>query len=106
MPKRVDKLSIDNEFLDKRVKLLSCQKEMIHYNYEKFSLSMRKLATIFKVDRRTIQFELFPERKLQNVQKRLERGGWLQYYTKDKNSSYIKIHRSNKDEINNQFHLI
>lgn len=106
MPKRVDKLSLKNEFLDKRVKLLPCQREMIHFNYEKFGYSMRTLSKIFKVDRRLIQFELYPERKIQNIQKRLERGGWTQYYNKEEHSVSMKNHRYNKDEINKQFKLI
>lgn len=106
MPKLVDKLSLKNEFLDKRVRLLPCQREMIHYNYLKFQCSIHKLSKIFKVDRRLIQFELFPERKLQNVLKRKERGGWTQYYDKDTHRISIQTHRNNKDEINNQFNLV
>lgn len=106
MPKRVDKLSLNNEFLDKRVKLLPCQKEMVIYNYQKFGYSMRKLSDIFKVDRRLIQFTLFPERQFINIQKRKERGGWKQYYDKDIHTLSMKNHRDNKDIINNQFELI
>jgi Fe-S cluster biosynthesis and repair protein YggX len=79
---------------------------MIRYNYEKFGYSMTELSKIFKVDRRLIQFELYPERKLQNIQKRMERGGWSQYYDKDTHSISMKNHRNNKDEINKQFNLI
>lgn len=106
MPKLVDKLSLKNEFLDKRTKLLPCQREMVHYNFDKFGLSINHLSRIFKVNKRLIQFELFPERKLLNINLRKARGGWSQYYEKDAHAESMKNHRDNKDVINNQFNLI
>jgi len=100
-----DKLTLNSSFLSKRVKLLPCQREMIHFNY-KLGTSINSLSKIFKVSKRLVQFELFPERKLKNIQDRENRGGWRQYYDKENNRKAIKGHRDYKDEINKQFELI
>lgn len=43
--------------------------------------SIRGIARKFDVDKRTIQFILFPERLKRNLELREARGGWRQYYT-------------------------
>jgi len=42
------------------------------------------LAIDYGVSRRTIEFIQYPERKQANLDKRKARGGWKQYYNKDK----------------------
>lgn len=57
-----NKNTIDCPFMDKRVKWLPCQKErcfMLHTQ----GVNISQLSKIFKVSRRSIMFELFPERR-------------------------------------------
>jgi hypothetical protein len=98
MPYKTERLSIKSDFLEKRTKLLPCQKEMIVYWHDR-GLSQRKLAAMFSVSRRLIQFVLDPEKLKQNKQARLERGGSMQYYNREKHNEYQKKHRKYKNEI-------
>lgn len=100
MPSKVDSLTIKNEFLDRRVKLLSCQKEMIHYHFNN-GVSIKSLSKIFKVSKRLIQFELFPERKEKNLIDRKNRGGTSIYYDKDKHRDSTSEHRKYKEKLFN-----
>lgn len=98
MPRKTDSQPIANKFLDRRTKLLDCQKEMIKYWYEK-GTSINAIAKMFHVNKRTIQFLLFPERLKKNIQDRKERGGWKQYYDKAEHAQAIKEHRNYKKKI-------
>lgn len=95
MPYKTDKMKLDNEFLDRRVKILRCQKLLIPFLYSS-GMSIRSIARRYDVDKRSIQFILFPERHEKNLQDRDLRGGWKQYYNKDYNNEQMKIHRRYK----------
>lgn len=56
MPYKSDKHSINNPNLDRRVKLLKEQKNEILKLYNTGEYSQRKLARMYNVGRRTIQF--------------------------------------------------
>ena len=99
MPYKTEKLKLDSKFLDRRVKLLDCQKEMIVWWRNEKGLSQRKLADMFGVSRRTIQFILDPRKLEENKERREERGGSKQYYDKDKVKNYMKTHRKYKHQI-------
>jgi hypothetical protein len=98
MPYKTEKLKIDCPFIERRTKLMPCQKEMDVYWHNK-GLSQRKIASMFNVSRRLIIFIVFPERQKKNYEARLERGGSMQYYKKEKNNEYQKKHRKYKHEI-------
>lgn len=98
MPRKTDITPINNKFLDRRTRLLDCQKEMVKYWYDR-GISIRAISRMFKVDKRTIQFLLFPERLKKNIQDRKERGGWKQYYNKTEHAQAIKEHRNYKKAI-------
>lgn len=59
-------------------------------------VSIRALSRIFKVDRRLIQFVLFPEREAHNKKLRKAKGGSAQYYDKDKHAAAMRKHRKYK----------
>lgn len=99
MPFKTDNKKLGSPFLKRSVKLLPCQKEMILFWYNEKGLSIHKLAKMFKVDRRLIQFILFPERLEANKQKRLERGGTKQYYKKEYHTEKIREHRRYKYSV-------
>lgn len=81
--------------MDRRTKLLPCQKEMVHYWYAK-GHSINGIARMFHVNKRAIQFLLFPERLRKNLSDRQDRGGSMTYYKKDYNTEAIKEHRKYK----------
>jgi len=95
MPFKTEKIAIKDPFLDRRTKLIPCQKEMVKYWYEK-GLSITKIAKMFKVNKRLIQFVLFPDRKKINLEHRKERGGSKIYYKKEYNNRKIREHRNYK----------
>lgn len=96
-----DKKMIPKEF-DKRIKLTHEDKKQIKKMYIGGGYSQRELARLFKVSRRTIQFIINPESLKANLQRRKEHGGSMQYYDKDKNKQYKKIHRDYKKELDHK----
>lgn len=98
MPYKTNTIPFDDPFLDRRTKLIPCQREMIvRLNEEGWS--QRQLAARFKVSKRLIQFVLDPEKQEKNYQKRIEKGGSKQYYNKEKHTECIRNHRRYKHEI-------
>lgn len=102
MPRKTDSIAIKDPFLERRIKLLPCQKEMVIWWRENKGLSQRELARLFKVSRRTIIFVLDPQKLIENKKRREERGGSKQYYDKVKNKEAIKEHRDYKKQILNE----
>jgi transposase len=99
MPYKTEKLKLDSPFLDKRVKLLPCQKEMVLYWTER-GMSQRNLAKLFKVSRRLITFIQDPKKKEVDLQRRAERGGSKIYYKGGAEwAETQRRHRSRKHEL-------
>ena len=80
--------------IDKRIKLTNEQRAEIRDN--SLGLSQRGLAEKYGVSRRTIQFIIAPDKHAQNLQRRAERGGAMQYYDKEKHAEYMRTHRAHK----------
>jgi uncharacterized protein YjcR len=99
MQQNIDKISIKDPFLDRRSKLLPCQKEMVQYWYNEKGMAIKAIARMFKVSPRTIHFILFPERKEANMKKWKERGGWKQYYDKDTRAADESNYKAYKKKI-------
>ena len=93
---KTEKIKIDCPFLDRRAKLLPCQKEMIFVWYSK-GLAIRAIARMFNVDRRLIDFILFPEKLQANKLKRQQNGGSKQYYDKEYNTIKKREYRRRKN---------
>lgn len=99
MPRKSDKIPINNEKLDRRIKLTASDKATIKLMYTFGPYSQRQLASMFGVSRRSIVFAIYPERKAENVKRREERGGSKQYYDKAKNTKAMREHRDYKKEL-------
>ena len=97
MPYKSEKINIAGSEHDRRYKLTNAQRDEI------ISLrgivSQRKCAERFGVSRRTVQFLWFPEKLIANKQRRQERGGWKQYYKKEKWAETMREHRHYKQEL-------
>jgi hypothetical protein len=98
MPLKIDKVPIQSHFLKRSAKLLPCQKEMVLYWHNR-GISINKLAKMFHVSKRLIQFVLFPERAKKNIELRQDRGGSAIYYKKDKHTDAIREHRAYKKHL-------
>jgi len=98
MPYKCEKIKLD-ETQDRRIKLLFCQRLAIIKMYETGIYSIRALTKLWKVDRRLIQFIIFPERQEKNIKDRNTRGGSKQYYVKDNNTKAVKDSRRYKQEL-------
>ena len=99
MPFKTEKTKLDSPFFDRRVKLLPCMREMIQILYAE-GRSITSLSKQFNVNKRLIQFELFPERKEKNYQNRLERGGSQIYYKGgEKWAETMRTHRRHKYDV-------
>ena len=102
MPRKSDSIPINNKTLDRRIKLTDDDKTLIKWLREEEQTSYQKLANQFNVSKRTIIFICKPETLEACKQKRKERGGWKQYYDKEKNTISQKEHRDYKKELFNQ----
>jgi transposase-like protein len=105
MPYKFEKIPINNEKLDKRVKLTEADKENIKKEYETGTIGINALARKYGVSKRLIQFTLFPERKEQAKKAFAERRKDGRYYDKDKQREYQRKHRSHKKELYDKGHL-
>lgn len=95
MPYKSDALHLPPR-LDRRVRLLPCQRRMVPVMYASGQYSINGLASAWKVSKRLIQFILFPERQAKNLRDRAARGGSKQYYDKTKNTSAVRNSRRYK----------
>lgn len=98
MPYKSEKIiKLEGTDKDRRIKLSVEQKnEIISL---KNSISRNKCAQIYNVSKRTIDFLWYPEKLLKNKQLSQKRGGWRQYYNKDKHKQYTKNYRHYKQKI-------
>jgi len=83
---------------DRRRKLSDKDKDQIREDH-KGGESIRSISRRYKVDRRTIDFLLFPEKLEENVKRLKERGGWALYYDKTKHAESMKNHRRYKNKF-------
>lgn len=97
------KLKIPPKY-DRRRKLTDEQKEEIKELYGE--ISQRKLAKIYGVSRRLIQFIGDPSRQARDLELRAARGGSKIYYDKEKQVAYMRKHRRRKYELYKQGELI
>lgn len=91
-----DKIKLPRD-KDRRIKLTLEQREEIRDNLD--GLSNHALAAKYGVSKRLIQFIRHPERQAKNLADRAERGGWRQYYDKEKNTQSIREHRKYKSAV-------
>lgn len=97
MPYKSEKFKIEGTALDRRRRLTEQQKDEIRSL--KGTMSQRACANMFGVSRRTIVFLWNPEKLERNKQCRQERGGWRQYYTKEKKREEMKSYRHYKQDL-------
>ncbi len=85
---------------DRRVKLTKADKEEIRHLYlEIGGVSLRGLAREYDVDKGTIIYAIYPERREHNYKLRVARGGSKQYYDKSKNTETAREHRRYKAKV-------
>jgi len=99
MPYKSEKIKIANTKNDRRIKLTDDDKELIKWLREEEKISYQKLANQFGVSKRTIQFICDPKKLEENKKRRAERGGWKQYYDKEKNTEVQREHRQYKQDL-------
>lgn len=93
MPAKVDKLTLGDRSLKRSAKLLECQVERIKSLHGEMSIGA--ISRMFNVSKRTVQFIIFPERRLHNVALRKKRGQ-KKYYNKEKHAESMRKHREHK----------
>jgi hypothetical protein len=98
MPRKTDTIAIGNAFQDRRVKLLPCQRERVIVMHKE-GASINSIARMFNVNKRLIQFIIFPERQKLNLEHRKDRGGSSIYYDRQKHTDAVREHRNYKKQI-------
>jgi len=99
MPRKTDKVAIKCPFLDRRTKLLPCQKEMIKH-YAGQGMTIAELAQKFNVNKRSIDFILHPEKREKNVQDRRNRiGTTAKEYGNKYFADKMRAHREYKKNL-------
>lgn len=102
MPRKSDSIPINNERLDRRVKLTKDDKELIKWLREEEQISYQKLANRFGVSKRLIIFICKPESKVKDLENRAKRGGSMAYYDRETHNASTKEHRDYKKELFSQ----
>ena len=97
MPYKSEKIKIEGTSFDRRIKLTINDKEEIKRLSSDHS--QRYLAKMFNVSRRTIQFIIDPNKHIENLKRRAEKGGSKQYYDREKQTQSIREHRKYKNEL-------
>lgn len=96
MPYKSERIIIAHSKKDRRIKLSDADREEIR---NLTGLSINEIARRYGVNKRLIQFILFPERLARNKQLRKERGGSKIYYDRQKQAEYTRKHRRYKHEL-------
>lgn len=91
---------------DRRIKLNDEDKEEIKKLYDTGMFSQRKLAKMYGVSRRSIQFIIDPEKLKKNRENFSERQKDGRYYNKEKHREYIKEYRERKKQLYNEGKLV
>ena len=91
MPYKCEKIPIAGTKYDRRIKITPTDKKEIKILYQN-EMAIRAIARKFGVDKRLIQFILFPERQ---IKAKLNRD-WKRYYNKEKWRKDMKEHRAYK----------
>lgn len=97
-PYKTESEALGDAFLKRSAKLLPCQKEMVVW-WHNDGLSQRKIAAMFHVSRRLIQFIIDPEKKVEDLKRRNERGGSKIYYDRGKHNAAMSDHRKYKHKV-------
>ena len=84
---------------NRRIKLLDTDKETIRELHKQGKESINGLARLYNVNKRLIQFILFPEREARNKELRAIRGGSKRYYDRERNRLAEKDTRNYKQTI-------
>lgn len=99
MPRKSDTIPINNEFLDRRVKLTQENKTRIKELYETGEYSQRELARLYGVSKRSIIFAIYPEKREANYAARVSKGGSKIYYNKEAHTQSMREHRNYKKDL-------
>jgi hypothetical protein len=102
MPRISDTIAINNEKLDRRVKLTADDKKLVKWLREEEQISYQKLANSFGVSKRLIIFICKPESKVKELENRAKRGSSKIYYNRISHNASIKDHREYKKELFSQ----
>ena len=98
MPYTTEREKLESKFLKRSAKLIDCQRAMVHWWHAK-GMSIHSISKLFKVSRRSIQFILYPDRHVKNLEDRAKRGGSKQYYDREKHNEAMNDHRRYKHKI-------
>lgn len=86
--------------LDRRIKLNEIQRIEIRKLYNTGKYSYRSLAKEYNVTKNTIRDAIYPEKAIEEKQKRLARAKEKNYYyDREKNNAYMKKHRAYKKQL-------
>lgn len=99
MPYKSEKMSINNELLDRRVKLLSSQKIEIAELYKTGNYSLNGLAKQFNVSKKTIFNIVNPEKLEISKQQYKERRKDGRYYDKEVHRKAMQSYRKYKHTL-------
>lgn len=89
---------LQGTMFDRRRKLTEVDKEEIK-TWHRQGTSIHEISRVTGVNRRLIQFILFPERHVHNLALRAERGGSRVYYVRKKHTLAMRKHRAHLKEV-------
>jgi hypothetical protein len=98
MPYKTDKLALQDPFLDKRTRLLPCQRERLLAMREE-GLSYQSLADVFHISKRLAYFTVNPEKHERQKQLYALRQADGRYYDREEHNAAMRTHRQHKNTV-------
>lgn len=98
MPYKCEKIKL-HETQKRSAKLTSEQRVEIYHKYATGKYSQRALASEYGVSRRLVTFIIDPKKHEENLKRRDERGGSMQYYDRETHTIKVREHRRYKHSL-------
>ena len=99
MPFLTDKLALDNPFLDRRTRLLPCQRERTLALRGQDGLSYQAIADTMGVSKRLVYFVINPDKQADQKTKAVLRRADGRYYDKGRHTTSVREHRRHKQTL-------
>ena len=99
MPFLTDKLALEDPFLDRRTRLLPCQRERTLLLREQDGLTYQAISDVMWVSKRLVYFVINPAKWADQKIKAALRQSDGRYYDKERHTTAVREHRRHKQGL-------
>ena len=99
MPSPSEKIALADPFLDRRTRLLPCQRERTLALRNRDGLAYRAIAKIMGVSRRLVYFVINPDKQAEQKALAVLRQADGRYYDRARHTAAVREHRQHKQAL-------